>query len=1680
MATNYRYPLGTPSTGGVDRLLIDQQQRIRRQSSPKEPPENFPADPWIVPAKLWTQAQTTEIQNLANAEAIRADAEDLRVNFTVEGMRERLLSSGYNPRPPMPPEMKEELEVRQHVGNTIARIQQEYPGVAAPVEWDDGTQAIFDYFNGKEPRTRDGSLRDRTMNRGTVQRHTNDILSGVGNVLSKAFGGRDFVGELVAWTTAFADNPTLNPEELSRDKEVWRREYDKMYEELPRPAQIFIDEVNPGNFGLVLASGGLSAVLRASGSPIAKATASVIEPIAGGTFKSVPLELAAATAARVGYEQTDGAPMPIRLAVGAAAAMIAAHPNAIVSPTGKAVRNAWRGLTEAPNLSGVAPNPQGTTLNGVIGPIPPRRTPVRAGTGVLVPDVIDLEVPQPLRSYKSPVNYGAPELTETALDRAADFQMQVGVANGFASGQPVPPNAAHALARAQDALEFSGNNRFINAINRATDDKIIRQSYWAEQAASSEYAARIYPSRVKFLDWMERTFGSTRNLPDSMEYVGPRERSLWGDGVLSGTKVAAEEFPTHRTIVDALVNPQYYTWGDIDRNEVKRWMQWFQQRNLRANEALRGYGGEIGDFRSPQWGEIGEFFFPTINRASQRASIADPDAVARGISGRLREREFTDLFERLRTPLEMQGGVFEPELDFANAFTSLDNAKALGAGRNTFRLGIGGSLTPRAGWIEVPALSNDLRKVYLPEEQAKTVARYFDQGDSVQLFNYLNILKNTALNADASPLTIQGSLAWFASPYDTSAQILGAARRGETFRAFTPTYLAEQIASDPQGWANFSFWMGMSPNAGTPAEFRTGLLEAIPGIGSKIGQWNDNVMSVLMQWMKREFDDQASMLVKEGFSQDQAFAAAADVVRMVVPMSDSRKLGLTASSNIIQRGLVTSVSFIRQPIQFMDDAFTGYLKLGLKVPDEVLGAIRQSGRRLEDVITERQALQSTLDQSLSRLDEIDMTLRGMVGSADEATRSSLRAERNVIANSIKALQPDIDSLLEEESLLRLTGRTFSPGTREAWATLTPRERAAAQTFAKMAGGITGLTTVTAMLTAEERGLTPEEAVQRALPGGPDFWKVFLGGEFSVSVGGPLRTLTQAVAPGENGIPFENIGRWTGSKLTPPLRAMFDLVRNEDYYGQEIRSGNFAQQVLQSIAYAAMQVAPISVTTPIELSGQGYSRGEVAAQVSGQFLGQNILPPSHYERLERVRRQSARDLIANPSSWEAAGMTQEQMNAARSTRNLTELREAIGTRAANHLVEFGNPEADEAIAAYVEELRRRADGGDRDAEALLVSWETQRRLEAEASLAVDANGVLDKALYRSQRGEVIAQMVGQNAAFRDVFEAFGTSDNEIDRLSSEWYALFDRATVRTEVDGETVEAGVDFELFNQLEEQFLGALGPEKAALVEANVAVAPRGANPAEEELRQVRRDLEANGFWNIEDQVWSQARKVATTTIVGFMENGALGDRISSDVAKTLTASLLTAQTYGDFRTKVKEVLTQQFADAGIKPETAVQIAKQRLGSLPDIRAIDNAISEAKVAWAMEHQELAESAIQWGYLSASEANVVASQLDALMEQQAAQEPETGGQQPSFSPDFSPANPPSPDAFKPAFGVNPKRSSSSELARMARDFTENGLSYTQLAEKYGLSSRGAAEQRLRRHFGESPAAVRERLRETAP
>ena len=402
--------------------------------------------------------------------------------------------------------------------------------------------------------------------------------------------------------------------------------------------------------------------------------------------------------------------------------------------------------------------------------------------------------------------------------------------------------------------------------------------------------------------------------------------------------------------------------------------------------------------------------------------------------------------------------------------------------------------------------------------------------------------------------------------------------------------------------------------------------------------------------------------------------------------------------------------------------------------------------------------------------------------------------------------------------------------------------------------------------------------------------------------------------------------------------------------------------------------------------------------------------------------------------QAAGLTEAQAAAAEGFTNIDELRKRIGTRAANSFMESNSDTFPEALDDYITELERRESRGDELAEALLVGARTQQRLdglllEVTTTETIDGKTVssIDREAYRAGRARIMAEMRGELAAFEDVLDRLRKSDNEVDRLTAEYFELFDAAKRRGEGD-QPGSLLIDFDRFNALERDFIREHGAEKFALIEANALAAPRGANEIERELRTLRTDLEQAGFWEIDDKAWAEFQSVNTDNDSIQNANG-FGDWRKQQAAHF--DNLLQARAGVSSRV-LAEALSDEFArDDG------------------DIQLYEDIRNEFfREPWIAEHPELTREAMEWKYLGKGEG--FDRIIDAGLKEAGIEEP---------------AEPPTTSSRK-----------SDETLEMAELFL-GGLSFGQLAIKFGIEGDNAmrtVQSRLRRHFGESPVAVRER------
>jgi hypothetical protein len=208
-----------------------------------------------------------------------------------------------------------------------------------------------------------------------------------------------------------------------------------------------------------------------------------------------------------------------------------------------------------------------------------------------------------------------------------------------------------------------------------------------------------------------------------------------------------------------------------------------------------------------------------------------------------------------------------------------------------------------------------------------------------------------------------------------------------------------------------------------------------------------------------------------------------------------------------------------------------------------------------------------------------------------------------------------------------------------------RERVALVHLSYMAGTLATVSAVSAVLTAKDRGLSPEEAVKRSLtPGKREFLSLHLWGGRNAGLGGPFRSFVVAMAPqyrdGEWQAP--NPMRWATSKLNPVVGTTVDLIKDRDFLGYEIRGDGPAwEQVLRTVEYMAEgALLPISIGNVAE-AGRRMVNNDVSTSLGEQIEnffsglgGANVSRPSSWESFdEEVRKSYEGRHFGSLKEWE---------------------------------------------------------------------------------------------------------------------------------------------------------------------------------------------------------------------------------------------------------------------------------------------------------------------------------------------------------------------------------------------------------------------------------------------------------------
>jgi hypothetical protein len=946
-----RYPLGIPGSddvGEADALLIEQQQSVRRLTGdPLVPPDDHTPDPFLVPRNLWDKVRADNIRSIGGQIAVTNDGGDLSFNQSLGQIQDAWRPrTSAEPRETIervtPAERHEQFRralVAQAANDYQAALQATQdrgPGPwAAPqfVAGDAAGPALSQDFVVARNSPQKLSLTDHIMN-GVYERSAG-ALDATFSALGAAFDGK----RQMQWssTRLAAAALWMQGADYSESLAEMERRWQPMFDELPRAAQIVVEEASFGNAGMVIGSGFAAAAFKASGVRGGRVIGGLLEPFGGPT--GFARETAAVALGRIGYEQTDGMNPAIRVAVAGAGLLLGGSPDSIIASTARGARTA---ITAADGriVGGLASEAGGVRFPAWRAPkagnVP--GTPHVPGQRIIdpVPDVIEQVYPP-----ASALDTGAPH--RPAVERFTENGSSLAAARDWfgQAGEVLRPGLQHALERAPSLV---GNvnagilNRLSRLVNGATPIRAIREAYAAEGATISELSLRFAAARTRYLHEIRNSFGAEDlTYSANVAYTGSATR------VLKGVPVPIEDFKT-----DGLTDHQRQLIGEFDVH------------NSKASDVVREeFGVDLGEFGlTPPGVPAGARptgFVPIVNRVNTRTSGLDLETRAQAVTGRARERAFNSVADRLAsTDLSSN---FEPELNFGVLFSSLDDAKAMAAGREVFRAGVGGQ-SQRAGAVN--ATVDGLEGRFFTQEYKEAIDRVQrDLGSGLgSVFDKIDMIRQTRLNMDMSPLTIQGSLAWAASPRAVAGDMIRAIREGRFRASFSNQAFAEDMAARPTLYRNFAAHTGMRVGTGTPAEWSTefisrlrlpggfkrpeirrgeGVFEAIGGVlplrasrAPSVGQTNEALFNLVTRSMVNQFDRMSQMLIREGTPEEEAFAAAAWTVTRIVPMVNPRRSGVSLARARVERALATSVSFIRQPASFMAHAASGTAKLSAR------------------------------------------------------------------------------------------------------------------------------------------------------------------------------------------------------------------------------------------------------------------------------------------------------------------------------------------------------------------------------------------------------------------------------------------------------------------------------------------------------------------------------------------------------------------------------------------------------------------------------------------------------------------------------------------------------------------------------------------------------------------------------
>jgi GNAT superfamily N-acetyltransferase/uncharacterized protein YdbL (DUF1318 family) len=805
--------------------------------------------------------------------------------------------------------------------------------------------------------------------------------------------------------------------------------------------------------------------------------------------------------------------------------------------------------------------------------------------------------------FASTVNPDAKDWKQFVVDSRANKPPfgQPGFPSAVANEEPMPVLRNGVIAEARETVRQDTPGKFsdfvqehVPVVNKLRQkerpalgwNEDLRTAIVAENKAGTSVNARLMPSQKRTVDNLKEVFGN-----DVVHGTTKLDAQFLG--------TADDVVPFNNTLLDVVQRADLYALDDVQKAAIAQLQEHGQFGLSLSND---GFGAEIGNFRV----RPDSAFLSNVK-------AKEPDGVKtitsewnRLSSGRSKERFYETAADRWKANhLKADPALrFEPELDVEKLINIQDMAKAKVASGVTFREVIGGKTLPEV-------LKETHPKLYARTELVKKRLLSL-QGMAGRLDANLNKTINKYLSSamdDADMLALSDNL----EP----------TTRAGLEKAAIDAQIADvkaELASLRKSMAGANKGDYVRPaNTDIYKYFTTEEANAI-----------SESQKVTNTWWVNQFD----RVKATAFGGDLSPITIQGLLgAMADPYATAKYiLGHNPLKAFSVDDLVTSME--TDPDKWARYfELKGYAPKG--VPSEYAGGFLAKLKGYNKANESLYVATTKLNEaSWEHMTKVLMD-SGMERLEAEVAASHIANTINPLATPSRLGQPVQSawrSSFTSYSFIRQPATLMAEATRGyvklgLKKTLTARENLAVRVMTTLAASVAAISVTSSVINAIQTGKDPKQAALDAInpsPSNGKFLSVMIGNT-RIPMGGPYRGIFRAVYPGDVSgvpipVPFAGIWNFGKNRINPAPKTVLNLVENKDYYGNEIRTGDFPEQVVRGVEYAMESAMPLTVGSTLEGVRTGQTASDIIEQTAGQFAGVNLMPPSYTTRMTELAKK----------------------------------------------------------------------------------------------------------------------------------------------------------------------------------------------------------------------------------------------------------------------------------------------------------------------------------------------------------------------------------------------------------------------------------------------------------------------------